>query len=356
MRKSLTYQDSGVSIDRGNALVKRIAPMIKATARAGSGGDFGGFGGVFDLKAAGFKDPLLVSGTDGVGTKLMVAKEAGIHNSVGIDLVAMCVNDIVVQGAEPLYFLDYFACGLLELEVTEAVVQGIAEGCKQAGCALIGGETAEMPGMYDAGEYDLAGFAVGAVERDQLLPRKDEITGGDVVIGLASSGLHSNGFSLIRSLIEHKNMGYDDFAPFAQDKPLGEALLEPTRIYVKSCLELVQNVPVKALAHITGGGLTENLPRVLPKKTQAVIDCHGWEVSPLYKWIIGSASIEAEEILRTFNAGIGMVAVVGKEHVGPALKLLQQQGERAYAVGEIAPHDADEPVVTYENLGAFSVE
>ena len=294
----------------------------------------GGFGALFDLKAAGFRDPILVACSDGVGTKLLVAGQVGRHESVGIDLVAMCVNDIVTRGAEPLFFLDYFATGKLDTDVAAAVVAGIAEGCRQAGCALIGGETAEMPDMYGGGEYDLAGFAVGAVERDAMLPR-DEIAGGDIVLGLASSGLHSNGFSLVRRLVEDQGLSYGDAAPFDADRNLGEALLEPTRIYVQPCLATLAGGGLKALAHITGGGLLENIPRVLPDDLAVAIDSSSWPAPPVFGWLAEAGGIEADEMARTFNCGIGMVAVAAAEDAASITAAFEAEGETVYSIGVV---------------------
>ena len=308
------YKEAGVDIDAGNALVEQIKPAAKSTMRAGVMGGLGGFGAVFDLKAAGFTDPLLVSTTDGVGTKLKLAQLSNHHSSIGIDLVAMCVNDLIVQGATPLFFLDYYATGALNVSAAAQVIHGIAEGCRQAGCALVGGETAEMPGMYAGEEYDLAGFAVGAVERTKLLPQAT-ISEGDVLLGLASSGVHSNGYSLVRKLVEKSGTALTDKPPFASPAAtLGEALLTPTRIYVKSLLPLLHAGKIKALAHITGGGLTENIPRVLPASLSAAIDLTRWHLPPVFSWMDRIGDIGAEEMLRTFNCGIGMVLVVSPEH------------------------------------------
>lgn len=329
--RPVTYRDSGVDIDAGNALVRAIAPLVKATARPGADAAIGGFGGLFDLKAAGFNDPILVAANDGVGTKLKIAIETGIHDTVGIDLVAMCVNDLIVQGAEPLFFLDYFATGHLETGVAEAVVKGIASGCKEAGCALIGGETAEMPGMYADGEYDLAGFAVGAAERGMLLPR-DDIEAGDVLVGLPSSGVHSNGFSLVRRLVANAGLDWASPAPFAPEMSLGEALLTPTRIYVGDALRLVRGGQVKALAHITGGGLTENIPRVLPDGRGFELEAGSWAVPPVFDWLQASARLDAAEMQRTFNCGVGMVAVAGEAQAG---EVISQAGNGAVIIGRI---------------------
>jgi len=336
-RNGLTYAQAGVDIDAGNRLVDLIKPMVRSTRRPGADGEIGGFGGLFDLKAAGFSDPVLVAANDGVGTKLRVAIEAGKHDTVGIDLVAMCVNDLVVQGAEPLFFLDYFATGKLDTAQAAAVVSGIAEGCRQAGCALIGGETAEMPGMYGGDDYDLAGFAVGAAERGQLLPT-DDICEGDVLLGLASSGIHSNGFSLVRRVIEHAGARLDQAAPFDRGRTLGEALLEPTRIYVRSLLEAIRATHgIKALAHITGGGYPDNIPRVLPASCAAELDLKAIEVPPVFSWLAEAGGIAHAEMLRTFNCGIGMVVVVDAGQAAQVAAVLQQAGETVTPIGRVLP-------------------
>ena len=326
----LTYADAGVSIAAGNALVKMIALFARATARPGADAELGGFGGFFDPKAAGFRDPLLVAANDGVGTKVKLAIDMNRHDTVGIDLVAMCVNDLIVQGAEPLFFLDYFASSKLDTAVAAAVVAGIADGCKQAGCALIGGETAEMPGLYAPGDYDLAGFSVGAVERGEQLTGAD-VAPGDVLVGLASSGAHSNGFSLIRRIIADRGHRLDAPAPFDPARTLGDALLEPTRIYVKALLPLIRARRIKALAHITGGGLLENVPRVLPTGTRAVIDAPA--LPPLFNWLRSEAALPPGELARTFNCGIGMVAVVAEADVAAVLAALAE--DRASVIGRI---------------------
>ena len=331
---SYTYEQAGVSIAAGNALVKAIAPLAKSTARPGANADLGGFGGFFDLKAAGYRDPLLVAANDGVGTKLKLAIDAGRHEGVGIDLVAMCANDLIVQGAEPLFFLDYFATGKLESEVAEKVIASIAEGCRQAGCALIGGETAEMPGMYAAGDYDLAGFCVGAVERDEALTGS-RVAEGDVILGLASSGVHSNGFSLVRRLASDRGWKLDRPALFDQDVLLIEALLAPTRIYVRSLLPLVRGGKVKALAHITGGGLLENIPRVLPEGCHARIDAEAWPQPRLMAFLQAQGNIEPGEMARTFNCGIGMAVIVSREDVNDVSQDLDQAGETVFRIGEL---------------------
>jgi len=344
-KNGLTYADSGVDIDAGNRLVDLIKPMVRATARPGADAEIGGFGGLFDLKAAGFADPVLVAATDGVGTKLKIAIEAGIHDGIGIDLVAMSVNDIVVQGAEPLFFLDYFACGKLDPEATAAIVAGIAEGCRESGCALIGGETAEMPGLYKEGDYDLGGFAVGAAERGTLLPRPD-IAAGDAVIGLASSGVHSNGFSLVRKIVELSGVSLDAPAPFSPVMTLGGALLMPTRLYVKSCLRAIrESGAVKGLAHITGGGFTDNIPRVLPKPLGVGIDLARLPVLPVFKWLAAQGGIAELELLRTFNCGIGMIAIVKPDAVEKVSEILTANGETVALLGEVIPAKGEHRVV-----------
>ncbi len=332
--ESYTYAKAGVSIAAGNALVKAIAPLAKATARPGADASIGGFGGFFDLKAAGYRDPLLVAANDGVGTKLKLAIDSGRHDGVGIDLVAMCVNDLIVQGAEPLFFLDYFATGRLEPGVAERVIASIAEGCREAGCALIGGETAEMPGMYAEGDYDLAGFCVGAVERDAALTGS-RVAEGDVILGLASSGVHSNGFSLVRRLAADKGWKLDRPALFDQERLLIEALLAPTRIYVKSLLPLVRSGRIHALAHITGGGLLENIPRVLPDRLHARIDADAWPLPRLMAFLQAQGNIEPEELARTFNCGIGMVAIVAEDDVKDVSHALEEAGETVLTIGRV---------------------
>jgi phosphoribosylformylglycinamidine cyclo-ligase len=331
-KNGYTYAEAGVDIDAGNELVKAIGPMAKSTRRPGADADLGGFGGLFDLKAAGFKDPILVAANDGVGTKLKVAIEAGKHDTVGIDLVAMCVNDLIVQGAEPLFFLDYFATGKLDVDAAKEIVAGIAEGCRQSGAALIGGETAEMPGMYADGDYDLAGFSVGAAERGALLPQ--DLNAGDVLLGLGSNGVHSNGYSLVRRLVADNGLDYRAPASFGDGESIGEALLTATRIYVKSLMPLLREGHIKALAHITGGGFTENIPRVLPGGLGAQVDLT-WPVPPVFKWLDRLGNIGAEEMLRTFNCGIGMVAVVHGDKVEAISAALSDAGERVYRIGEL---------------------
>src|SRR5580693_5173760 len=344
-RRPVSYSDAGVDIDAGGEMVERIKPLVRATARPGADAEIGGFGGLFDLKAAGFKDPILVAATDGVGTKLKIAIETGLHGGIGIDLVAMSVNDLVVQGAEPLFFLDYFACSKLDPEATAAIVAGIAEGCRESGCALIGGETAEMPGLYKDGDYDLAGFAVGAAERGTLLPRRD-IAAGDAVIGLASSGAHSNGFSLVRKVVERSGLTFGAQAPFSPVMTLGGALLTPTRLYVKSCLRAIrETVAVKGLAHITGGGFTDNIPRVLPKHLGVGIDLARLPVLPVFKWLAEQGNVAELELLRTFNCGIGMIAVVKADAVEAVTEILADAGEGVTLLGEVIPAQGEHRVV-----------
>jgi phosphoribosylformylglycinamidine cyclo-ligase len=345
--RGLTYAGSGVDIDAGNRLVEMIKPLVRATARPGADAEIGGFGGLFDLKRLGMADPVLVAATDGVGTKVKIAIETGRHSTIGIDLVAMSVNDLVVQGAEPLFFLDYFACSRLDPEIGAQVVAGIAQGCKQSGCALIGGETAEMPGIYQSGDYDLAGFAVGAVERGQILPRSD-IAEGDVMLGLASSGVHSNGFSLVRKVAEHAGLNWNDPAPFAPGKTLGEAVLAPTRLYVKSCLAAIRETgAVKALAHITGGGFPDNIPRALPKHLGVRIDLSRVPVLPVFKWLAKAGDVAVPEMLRTFNCGIGMVVVVAPNAAAQVRAVFERNGESVVDLGEVVPLAPDaEPVQT----------
>lgn len=344
------YKEAGVDIAAGNALVDRIKPHAKATLRPGVVGGLGGFGAVFDLKAAGFEDALLISTTDGVGTKLKLAQDLDRHATIGIDLVAMCVNDLIVQGATPLYFLDYYATGKLNVGTATEVISGIAAGCQLAGCALVGGETAEMPGMYQGEEYDLAGFSVGAVARPNLLP-KPTLKAGDVLLGIASHGIHSNGYSLVRKLVRDSGADVNAPAPFASDAAtLGEALLTPTRIYVNSLLPLCNAGKVKALAHITGGGLTENLPRVLPADLSASIDLSAWKLPPVFAWMQQVGSIPEHEMLLTFNCGIGMIAVVGAEDTASVTEALTAAGEKVFALGVLAPQHADKPRVTYSGV------
>jgi phosphoribosylformylglycinamidine cyclo-ligase/phosphoribosylamine--glycine ligase/phosphoribosylglycinamide formyltransferase/phosphoribosylformylglycinamidine cyclo-ligase len=332
----LTYAGAGVDIDAGNALVEAIKPLAKATRRPGAEASLGGFGALFDLKAAGYEDPLLVSTTDGVGTKLKIAIETGRHDTVGIDLVAMCVNDLLAQGAEPLLFLDYFATGRLEVANAARVVGGIAEGCRLAGAALVGGETAEMPGMYAGGDYDLAGFAVGAVERGKVLPYLDQQKPGDLLIGLTYSGPHSNGYSLVRRVVERSGLAWDAPAPFAAGQSLGEALMAPTRIYVKSVLPMMKAGLVKGGAHVTGGGLIENPPRCIAEGLVPRFDWDAWTLPPVFAWLQEAGGIAAHELRRTFNCGIGFVLVVGPEAATPVMAALLNAGEEPVVVGELA--------------------
>ena len=333
--KDARYAAAGVDIDAGNRMVELIKPLVRATARAGSRAEIGGFGGLFDPKAAGFNDPILVAATDGVGTKLKIAIETARHDTIGIDLVAMSVNDLVVQGAEPLFFLDYFACGKLDPAQGAVVVKGIAAACRDAGCALIGGETAEMPGLYREGDYDLAGFAVGAVARAEILPHSD-IASGDVVVGLAASGVHSNGFSLVRKIVGDAGLKWDDVAPFETKRSLGEALLTPTRLYVRSCLAAIRETKaVKALAHITGGGFIDNIPRVLPPGFAVRLELDRVPVLPVFKWLAATGQVAEHEMLRTFNCGIGMVALLDRNNADAAIASLTKHGEKVVRLGEV---------------------
>ncbi len=332
---SNSYKSAGVDIAAGNALVDAIKPLAKATARPGLLGGLGQFAGVFDPKMAGFHDPLLLAATDGVGTKLRVAIDTGNHQGVGIDLVAMCVNDLIVQGAEPLFFLDYFATGKLDKAIAEQVIAGIAEGCRQANCALLGGETAEMPGMYEAGDYDLAGFAVGAVERDALVTG-ETISSGDVIIGLTASGVHSNGFSLVRKLVKDADLRWDMPCPFAESETLGDALLTPTRLYVRPVLSALRTGHVRGMAHITGGGLIENLPRVLPDGLTAQLDAGAWPMPPVFAWLARTGGLSAEEMATVFNCGIGYVLICSAEHRDGVSAALREAGESPLEIGEIA--------------------
>ena len=336
-RNGLTYAEAGVDIDAGAALVDAIKPLAASTRRPGSEPSLGGFGALFDLKAAGYDDPLIVSTTDGVGTKLKIAIETGLHDQIGIDLVAMCVNDLLAQGAEPLLFLDYFATGKLDVTTATRVVSGIAEGCRQAGAALVGGETAEMPGMYAAEDYDLAGFSLGAVERGRALPRLDEQKPGDLMIGLASSGPHSNGYSLIRKIVEVSGLGWDAPAPFAAGQTLAEALLAPTRIYIKSVLPLIKRGLVKGGAHITGGGLIENPPRAIAKGLVPRFDWNAWALPPVFVWLRDTGGVDDTELRRTFNCGMGFLLIVAPENVEAVLAGLLDAGEAPFVCGELAP-------------------
>lgn len=331
-QKGLTYADAGVDIDAGNALIERIKPAAKRTARSGVMGGLGGFGALFDLKAAGYTDPILVAATDGVGTKLRIAIDTGLFDTIGVDLVAMCVNDLVCQGAEPLFFLDYFATGKLELDQATKIIGGIAAGCEASGCALIGGETAEMPGMYHGGDFDLAGFAVGAMERGEHLPAN--VSEGDVLLGLASNGVHSNGYSFVRKVVELSGLGWDAPCPFG-DGTLGEALLAPTRLYVKQSLAAIRAGGVHGLAHITGGGITENPPRLLPEGLACAINLDAWTLPPVFKWLATTANMTEAELLKTFNCGIGMMIAVAPERAEAITAVLRDAGETVIPMGTI---------------------
>jgi len=340
MNKS-AYKDAGVDIDAGEELVTRIKPAVKKTARSGIMGGLGGFGAMFDPKAAGYNDPILVSSTDGVGTKIKIAIDSGRHDTIGIDLVAMCVNDLIVQGAEPLYFLDYFATGKLDISIAQTVIEGIAKGCELAGCALIGGETAEMPGMYAAGDYDLAGFTVGAVERGQQITG-ETIAAGDVVLGLASSGVHSNGYSLVRKLFSStQGYNYDTPAPFNSAITMGDALLAPTKIYVKSLLKAIKSGGIKGMAHITGGGLTENIPRVLPDNVAVELDCASWQKAGIFGWLAKAGNMDAADMARTFNCGVGMVVIVDATKAQSIKTILEGEGETVFIIGKTVLQESD---------------
>jgi phosphoribosylformylglycinamidine cyclo-ligase len=344
-----TYKDAGVDIDAGHALVEAIKPLSRSTARPGADGSLGGFGALFDLRAAGFHDPILVSTTDGVGTKLKIAIESDTHHTIGIDLVAMCVNDLIVTGAEPLLFLDYYATGKLDVATGRAILSGIAEGCRRAKCALIGGETAEMPGMYHGDDYDLAGFSVGAVERGNQLTG-ETISAGDAVIGLSSSGVHSNGYSLVRKVIADLGLSFDDPAPFAAEESLAAALLTPTRIYVRSVLEVLKTGHIKALAHITGGGLVENIPRVLPDDVGVVLDAKNWAMLPVFRWLCRDGNVPANDMARTFNCSIGMIAICPADQAETVVGLLNTQGETAQIIGHVTENRPGQPRVIINNL------
>lgn len=348
-RRGLSYKDAGVDIDAGDALVRAAAPLAAATHRPGVTGGLGGFGALFDLRAAGFNDPILVSGTDGAGTKLKLAAETGVHGTVGIDVVAMCANDIAVQGAEPLFFLDYFAAGKLDPQQAEAVIAGVAEGCRRAGCALIGGETAEMPGLYAEGDYDLAGFCAGAAERGTLIDGAG-IKAGDAVIGLASSGVHANGFSLVRRIAEREGLAWGAPAPFAPGTPLGEALLTPTRMYVKAALAAVKAGGVRGMAHVTGGGLTANLPRALPEGLGAVIDAGAWTPPPVFAWLAGAGGVDPAEMLRTFNCGVGYCVIAAGADAARLTGVLTDAGGDARVIGRIEKTAPGAARVRYEGL------
>jgi phosphoribosylformylglycinamidine cyclo-ligase len=340
--KKFSYKDAGVDIEQGNELVQRLKKTVSKTHRAGVMGGLGGFGALFDLASLNYKQPLLVSGTDGVGTKIKLAIENNVHDSIGIDLVGMCVNDLIVQGADPLFFLDYFACSSLNVDIAETVINGIAQGCLLAGCSLIGGETAEMPGMYKAGDYDLAGFCVGVVEKDNLITGEN-VSEGDAIVALASSGCHSNGYSLVRKIIDETNQ---DLSEKLDNKTLLELLIEPTRIYVKQILGLIDKVPVKSIAHITGGGLIENIPRVIPDNLSVEIDASSWDLPPVFKWLQEKGNIESHEMYKTFNCGIGMVVCVSQENKNYTINYLSSMGETAWEIGEIISSNNSENRVT----------
>jgi len=345
MSEQFTYRDAGVDIDAGNELVNKIKKIVTTTHRPGVLGGIGGFGGCFDLSQFHYKNPVLVSSTDGVGTKLRLAIESGYHSTIGIDLVAMCANDLVVMGAEPLFFLDYFATGKLDVDVAEKVISGIAKGCAEAHCALIGGETAEMPGMYAAKDYDLAGFCVGIVEKDQIIDGR-HITPGDTLIALSSSGPHSNGYSLIRHIIQNKKVALEESI---EGKSLGQTLLEPTRIYVKSVLALAKNKLLKGAAHITGGGFTENIPRILPDNCAAFIDCQSWKLPAIFEWLQTTGHISHQELRRTFNCGVGMIVCVSQSQAEQALALLKAQGETAWVIGQVIARNHPEVGVEFSD-------
>ena len=341
---SLTYADAGVDIDAGNALVDRIKPAVASTDRPGVVGGIGGFGGLFDLKAAGYQDPVLVAATDGVGTKLRIAIDTGLVDTVGIDLVAMCVNDLICQGAEPLFFLDYFATGKLSVDDGARVIEGIAEGCRQSGCALIGGETAEMPGMYSDGDFDLAGFAVGALERGRALP--DGAIPGDVMFGLASNGVHSNGYSPVRRIVEQSGLGWDAACPWGEGT-LGEALLAPTRIYVPALMPPIRSGLVRGFAHITGGGLTENLPRILNDHVAAPVNLDAWDLPPIFEWLLRQSGLDQAEALKTFNCGIGMIVIAKGDFYTEVQRMLEDAGETVHHLGVIGIPEDDGPGVHF---------
>lgn len=349
----LTYQSAGVNIDRGNKLVQLIQPLTRSTSRPGADGKIGGFGGIFDLKSSGFKDPLLIAATDGVGTKVRIAIESNRHETIGIDLVAMCVNDLIVQGAEPLFFLDYYATGKLSISNANKVITGIANGCRTAGCALIGGETAEMPGMYANDDYDLAGFAVGAVERENLLLPANT-NEGDILLGLRSDGLHSNGFSLVRRVLEKLELGFHEKCPYSADQTIAESLITPTRIYVNPCLKALKTGGVIGLAHITGGGLIENPPRAYKDTLTARIDAGQWSLPPVYKWLIDTKLISSNELARTFNCGIGMVVIVTPKSAELICKLFKESGEIVNRIGILERRSPGMPEVVLDNLGSWT--
>ncbi len=344
----MTYKDSGVDIHAGDELVARISPAAKATARRGAGAALGGFGGLFDIKEAGFKDPLLVAATDGVGTKLRLAIETKRFGDIGQDLVAMCVNDLVVQGAEPLFFLDYYATGALNVDEAAQTVEGIARACEQAGCALIGGETAEMPGLYANGDFDLAGFSVGAVERNAVLPDMNAMREGDVLIGVSSSGIHSNGFSLVRKILSAKGYALDAPASFSPENKLSDVLLTPTRLYVKSALSAIRAGGVRGIAHVTGGGITGNLPRILPAALSAQIDLSAWPLPAVFAWLSAEAGADESEMLTTFNCGLGLIVVVEAGKAGAIIEAFQELNEHAYRIGKLVRRQDGDPPMSYE--------
>ena len=346
--RNLNYKNSGVDIDAGNNFVKQIKPLADKTRVKGTMNSIGGFGSIFDLKSSGYVDPILVAATDGVGTKLLVAQEMNYHGTVGIDLVAMCVNDLIVQGAKPLFFLDYIATNKLNVDQAVSVVEGIVKGCKLAECSLVGGETAEMPGMYKKDDYDLAGFAIGAVERKNLI-KSEIINNGDIIIGLESDGLHSNGFSLVRKIIKNLNLNYEAPSPFRKNCTLGLSLLAPTRIYVKACLNALNKNLIKGLAHITGGGLIENIPRVLPNNKSVIIDAKSWKKQSVFSWIKNTSEIDNIEMLRTFNCGIGMIAIVSPENLSETISVFKEDGERPVCIGHVT-ENVNSPKVNFLNL------
>ena len=349
IKDNASYKIAGVDIDTGNAFVDAIKPLVKTTKRSGVASEIGGFGGMFDLKETGYKDPILVAATDGVGTKLLIAKAADYHSTIGIDLVAMCVNDLVVQGAEPLFFLDYLATGKLDIDAGKDLIAGITEGCKQARCALIGGETAEMPGLYSPGHYDLAGFAVGAAERSKII-KGDAIRPGDIIFGLASSGLHSNGFSLVRYIIENNQNDYDQSSPFSENISLGHALFEPTRIYVKGCLNAIAIGGVNGFAHITGGGLLDNIPRIIPQGLTACIDIKTWSLPPVFKWLSKAGKLLPLEMARTFNCGIGMIVICSPKSANKIEEVLFKAGETVFNIGTINETSSKGDTVILKNI------
>ena len=349
IKKSTSYKEAGVDIDSGNAFVEAIKPLVKGTERLGVASELGGFGGVFDLKRSGYIDPLLVAATDGVGTKLLIAGIMDNHKTIGIDLVAMCVNDLIVQGAEPLFFLDYLATGKLDLKAAKNLISGITDGCIQANCSLIGGETAEMPGLYRDGHYDLAGFAVGAVERKKLI-KADAVKYKDVIFGLASTGIHSNGYSLVRRIIENSKINYYDTSPFDKNVSIGQVLLTPTRIYVESCLNALATGGIHAFAHITGGGLLENIPRVLPKGLSAYIDLKKWPMPAIYQWLSKTGKISPIEMIRTFNCGIGMVVISAPDIADDIEKTFEESGETIFRIGKVIKETGEKEKIFFENL------